>query len=229
LNTAYDLILFDIDGTLVITKGAGRESTRRAMLELVGDDCGALDHPFGGKTDWQILTELLAKQGIPAEVASQRVPTYAGAMERHLSAIIAAYPVVICAGARETVDWLRARGQPMIGVLTGNVQPTAPLKLRAGGFDPAWFAVGAYGSEAHSRDDLPPLAMARAEALLGHQLDPRRVMVIGDTPADVQCAKANGCVSVAVLTGFSNRAELSACKPDYLLDDLHGVRALIEG
>ena len=67
MNAKYDLILFDIDGTLVITKGAGRESTRRTMVELVGDDCGALDHPFGGKTDWQILTELMAKRGIAAE------------------------------------------------------------------------------------------------------------------------------------------------------------------
>lgn len=228
MQSPYDLILFDIDGTLVITKGAGRESTRRTMLELVGDDCGALDHPFGGKTDWQILTELMAKRGLPPEEAGRQISAYAGAMERHLGSIIAEYPVIICAGARESVDWLRGRGQPMIGVLTGNVQPTAPLKLRAGGFDPAWFTVGAYGSEAHSRDDLPPLAIARAEALLGTRLDPRRVMVIGDTPADVQCAKANGCVSVAVLTGFSTRTELEATAPDYLLDDLHTLPALIE-
>jgi len=228
VNAKYDLILFDIDGTLVITKGAGRESTRRTMVELVGDDCGALDHPFGGKTDWQILTELMAKRGIAAEEASRQVARYASSMERHLSAIIADYPVLICAGARESVDWLRERGEPLIGVLTGNVQPTAPLKLRAGGFDPAWFKVGAFGSEAHSRDDLPPLAMARAEAVLGYRLDPRRVMVVGDTPADVQCAKANGCVAVAVMTGFSTREELQRSAPDYLLDDLHGLRDLID-
>jgi len=64
--------------------------------------------------------------------------------------------------------------------------------------------------------------------VLGYRLDPRRVMVVGDTPADVQCAKANGCVAVAVMTGFSTREELQRSAPDYLLDDLHGLRDLID-
>ena len=107
-----------------------------------------------------------------------------------------------------------------MGILTGNVSTTAPIKLRAAGYDPDWFPVGAYGSERMERDDLPALAVERAEKIIGRRIAPEQVVIIGDTPADVSCARALGAVAVAVLTGFSSRDELAATQPDYLLDDL---------
>jgi phosphoglycolate phosphatase-like HAD superfamily hydrolase len=94
------------------------------------------------------------------------------------------------------------------------------VKLRAAGYDPAWFPVGAYGHEAMERNHLPPLALARAVEHYRQPIQPEQVMIIGDTPADVACARALGAKAVAVGTGFCERADLVACNPDYLIDDL---------
>jgi phosphoglycolate phosphatase len=217
-----ELILFDIDGTLVITKGAGRASTKLAMMEVFGTDNGIDTHHFGGKTDWKTLTELLAEHNYTHDDMRTIIPRYAEAIGRHLEEIIANYPVYPPPGAMEFVTELRRRGSPMLGILTGNVSTTAPIKLRAGGYDPAWFPVAAYGSEALERDDLPAMAVERAVRLLGRSITPGQVMVVGDTPADVSCARALGAVAVAVRTGFSTHEDLAASNPDYLLDDLNG-------
>lgn len=215
----YELILFDIDGTLIWPKGAGRESTRRAMLEVFGTEAAIGNHNFGGKTDWFTLHELLSEQGYTEERIGQMMPVYEQAVARHLAQIIGSFPVQACTGAVELVLELRRRGL-LLGVLTGNVSATAPIKLRAGGFDPAWFPVGAYGSEAADRNLLPFLALERARRHLQRAIAPEQVVIIGDTPADVACARALGAVAVAVLTGFSSREEVTSAAPDYVLDDL---------
>jgi phosphoglycolate phosphatase-like HAD superfamily hydrolase len=214
------LILFDIDGTLLLPKGAGRAATKLALLELFGTDAGIDGHDFGGKTDWRTLVELLAPHGHSDADIQQIMPRYEQIVARHLSQIIGDFPVTPCVGALELVHQLREQNRRTLGILTGNVSRTAPIKLRAAGFDPAWFPVGAYGSEASDRNDLPFLALERAQGYLGKAIQPEQVMIIGDTPADVACARALGAVAVAVLTGFSSREALAATEPDYLLDDL---------
>lgn len=222
------LILFDIDGTLLWTRGSGRESTRAAMIEVFGT-CGALDtHAFGGKTDWQTLVELLADAGVSPEHIEQQMSAYEAAIARHLTNIIGDYPAEPCTGALDVVHALRERDDKLLGIVTGNASTTAPIKLRAAGFDPAWFPVGAYGSESMHRDNLPALALDRAVRHLGQDISPEQVVVIGDTPADVSCARAVGARAVAVLTGFSKREELAATKPDHLLDDLTGLLAILD-
>jgi phosphoglycolate phosphatase-like HAD superfamily hydrolase len=114
---------------------------------------------------------------------------------------------------------LRRRGVPL-GLVTGNVSTTAPIKLRAAGFDPGWFSIGAYGSESVDRNHLSALALKRAAAHLQRPIAPERVMVIGDTVADIECARAVGATAVAVLTGYCPAADLVAAGPDYLLNDL---------
>ncbi|MFQ3568706.1 MAG: HAD family hydrolase [Aggregatilineales bacterium] len=214
------LILFDIDGTLLLTNGAGREATRRAMEEVFGTSAGLDAHHFGGKTDWQTLVELLGPHGVDDQTIAAAMPAYNAAMGRHISQIIDAYHVHSLAGARELVSTLRARADVLLGLVTGNVGSAAAVKLSAAGFDPAWFPIGAYGHEAHARDDLPPLALRRAVAHYGRALAPADVIVIGDTPADIGCARAHGMVAVAVTTGFSPREALLAAQPDHLLDSL---------
>jgi phosphoglycolate phosphatase len=212
-----ELILFDIDGTLVMTQGAGRASTKFAMMDVFGTDNGLDTHHFGGKTDWRTIHELLAYSH---DEVRDFMPKYEAAMGHHLERIIGDYDVLSCPASLDLVHELRRRGSPALGILTGNVSTTAPIKLRAAGFDPAWFPVAAYGSEAMERDDLPALAVERAEKLLNRKIEPQQVAIIGDTPADVACARALGAVAVAVVTGFSSREELAATQPDYLLDDL---------
>lgn len=219
------LILFDIDGTLLWTRGSGREATRAAMIEIFGT-CGALDsHVFGGKTDWLTLVELL---NLTPEVVGQHMPVYEQAAARHLARIIPSFATTPCTGALDVVQALRERDDTLLGLVTGNTSATAPIKLRAAGFDPAWFPVGAYGSESLERDNLPALALERAQRYLGQRIAPHQVMVIGDTPADISCARALGARAVAVLTGFGTREELLEAAPDVLLDDLTGLMDVLE-
>lgn len=204
----------------MLPKGSGRASTRLAMLEVFKTEAGIEQHQFGGKTDWHTLNELLAEHGFAHDAIRDLMPTYEEVVARHLTAIITDYPVESCPGALDVVLELRRRGHPLIGIVTGNVSTTVPIKLRAAGYDPAWFPIGAFGSESADRNDLPFLAVERAEKLLGKKITPEQVIVIGDTPADVACARALGAVAVGVMTGFTPREDMEAAKPDYLLDNL---------
>ncbi len=212
------LLLFDIDGTLVWTGGAGREATRLAMLEVFGTS-GTLDtHTFGGKTDWLTLVETLGKS--EHEIAGH-MPNYDMVMGRHILHIIGDYPVAPCPGGLELIERLRQRDDIVLGLVTGNVYRGAGVKLAAAGYDPADFVVGAYGNERMQRDHLPELAVARAEELTGHRFAPRDVWVIGDTAADASCARVINATMVGVKTGYGpSPQEIAAANPDYLLNDL---------
>ncbi len=115
-----------------------------------------------------------------------------------------------------------------LGVLTGNYPETGRLKLEAAGLDTAWFPVAAWGSDAASRRDLPPLAMRRHETLTGRRLEPGHVVVIGDTPHDVDCARASGCRSLAVATGPYRADDLVASGADLVVEDLSGTESLVK-
>jgi len=131
------LILFDIDCTLLWTGGAGRESTRRAMLDVFGRT-GDLDaHDFGGKTDWQTLYELLSPLGINHTAIAAAMEDYTTVMGQHLVAIIDKFPVRPCPGALEVIATARRQPDLLLGIVTGNVGTAAHVKLRAAGFDPA--------------------------------------------------------------------------------------------
>jgi phosphoglycolate phosphatase-like HAD superfamily hydrolase len=214
------LVLFDIDGTLLRGGGAGREATRRAIREVFGVDANTDTHDFGGKTDWQNVTELLAVYGYDSVDVGQRMSQYAPALAGHFIDVQRERQPFALPGALDLVTRLRARPDTLLGIITGNVQPVAPIKLRAAGFDPAWFPIGAYGSEAFDREDLPWLALRRAAIHNGFHLTPRAVTVIGDTVRDIDCARALGARVICVLTGFDRAEALAAAAPDALLDDL---------
>lgn len=219
-SDATRLILFDIDGTLMLTGGAGREVTHLAMMEIFGTSSRVQNHHFGGKTDWQSLIELLEEHNYDEARIGEVMHHYEEAMARHTSEVIPRYPARACTGALELVQRLRQHPDILLGVVTGNVAKVAPIKLQAVGFDPDWFPVGAYGNEAANRDHLPPLALERAIRHYGRHIEPHQVIVVGDTETDIACARALGAVAVAVLTGFSTREQLEAAQPDYLLVDL---------
>ncbi|NJL57557.1 HAD family hydrolase [bacterium] len=222
------LLLFDIDGTLLRTHGVGRDSTRAAMLEVFGTASDIDTHHFGGKTDWLTLVEMLQPHGFTAEMIGQQMPEYERVVEKHIAQIIHTGNAHPCLGALETVQALLGNARYLLGLVTGNVSTTAPYKLRAAGYDPAWFVVGAYGSEAVDRNALPALALQRARVYCGHELLPQETLVIGDTLADIACARALGAVAVAVTTGFTDRDTLAAAQPDYLLESLAELFPLLE-
>ena len=168
------VILFDIDGTLLVSRGIGREAKRRAMQECFGVTGDLDNHAFGGKTDWGILADLLAPYGRSAADIGRDMPAYEAVMARHMRQISGDYVAEPCPNAMELVQALRGRDDTLIGLVTGNTSRTAAIKLEMAGFAPDWFAIGAFGNESPHRDDLTRLARQRAKAHLGARAQWRR-------------------------------------------------------
>ena len=206
------LVLFDIDGTLLRTNGAGKRAIRRALLDEMGT-AGPIDgYGFAGKTDRQIIRELMLAVNHPhatsathTELVCRRyVSLLAGELERHPGA------TQLYEGVAALLDALETRGDVVLGLLTGNLAEGAALKLRAAGLDPARFRVGAFGSDAADRPELPAIAVRRAEPLLGRVVGGDEVIIIGDTPADMTCGRSVGARAIGVATGSYSTADLLA-------------------
>ena len=221
------LVLFDIDGTLLISRGIGREAKRLAMRECFGMTGDLDSHVFGGKTDWRIVAELLAPHGVSADDVGREMPAYEAVMARHMRAIMDGYRADPIPHAMELVTALRQRDDALIGLVSGNTSQTAAIKLEMAGFDPAWFAVGAFGNESAEREDLTRLALQRAREHSGARIDGADVIVIGDTPEDIKAARAINAIAVAVGTGYAPRDTLIGSDPDFLLADLSAFLDLV--
>jgi phosphoglycolate phosphatase-like HAD superfamily hydrolase len=214
------LILFDIDGTLLSAGGAPRRAFRRALIEHFGTDGDESHMDFSGKTDPQIVYELMGPAGFGDDRIGERIERlfehYLEGLERELEGEAGhrLHP-----GAAEVVASLAEDPRVVLGLVTGNVERGARLKLER--FD-LWrrFAVGAFGSDHRDRDRLPQIAIERACRLTGRQFAGGDAVVVGDTPADVQCARAVGAMAVAAATGRPTRDELEAARPDVLLESL---------
>lgn len=214
------LVLWDIDGTLLRTAGAGREALDHAFRVVHGWEDATQGVHVAGSTDRAILRDVGARFG-GAMVDHDAVrDQYLAALEVRL-----ADPARVqrCPGVTEALDAVEARAHSAL--LTGNWEAGARLKLGACAL---WerFAWGAFADDAEDRDALVPIARARARA---RGLDVREVVVVGDTPADVGCARAGGAVAVAVETGFATPEALAASRPDLQLPDLRrGLPALLD-
>lgn len=221
------LYLFDIDGTLLSARGLGRVAYRRALEQVFGT-AGALDsYDLRGKTDPRIVRDVMTAAGISRETIDARAAECFSVYVAELETLLGDGSIVeVMPGIPRLVEALAARADTVVGLLTGNIEPGARLKLRPTGLLPR-FRVGAFGSDDADRRRLPAIACARARALVGHDFAFDRVTILGDTPHDVDCARACGAVAVAVATGRYPAAELAACGPDLLFDDFGDVeRAL---
>jgi phosphoglycolate phosphatase len=221
------LYLFDIDGTLVSARGAGRIALTSALVKTFGT-AGAVDtYDFRGRTDQRIVLDLMQAAGVPERDIQVRLDTCFDAYVRELDTLVGdGERVQVMPGIAEVVRALAARDDALVGLLTGNIEPGARVKLRSTGLWPL-FRVGAFGSDDIDRRRLPAVACERARALLGHDIPFERVVIIGDTPLDVDCARACGAVAVAVATGHHPAHELSACAPDLLFTDFSDVTAAL--
>lgn len=217
------LVLFDVDGTLLIARGAGRRALGRALEQVFGT-AGSLDtYDFRGRTDIRIVLDVLEAGGIPRTDARERLDEV---FERYAQALTVEIGdgsgVVTLPGIAALVPRLGRTEGVLLGLLTGNIEHGARIKLAPTGLWPL-FPVGAFGSDDHDRGRLPSLAARRAHALTGRVFEPHEVVVIGDTPHDIECARAFGAVAVGVATGFHRRDELLAEKPDLFFDDFADV------
>jgi phosphoglycolate phosphatase-like HAD superfamily hydrolase len=210
-------ILFDIDGTLVRTGGAGKDAMEAALRAAFGvadirDTVG-----YSGRTDRAIATDLLAAHAIdptPANVTALQ-EAYLG----HLPHSLSRRGGEVCPGVGELLAALR--GTTPVGLLTGNVRAGARHKLgHFGLWD--YFPFGGFGDDHLDRDDVARAALAALRRHAGRPVDPADVWVVGDTPLDVRCARAIGARAVAVATGWHSPGELAGCRPDVLLADLSG-------
>jgi phosphoglycolate phosphatase-like HAD superfamily hydrolase len=219
------LVLFDIDGTLLATRGAGTRSMLDAARELFGERFTFDGVEVAGRIDPAIWADVARANGIADP--QRHHDRFRAAYQRHLERRLAAEnTIVLMPGAVELIRSLGGRGAAL-GLVTGNYPEAGLLKFRHAGLDPGLFSVAAWGCDAPDRRGLPELAMRLHRARSGVALAPRRVVVVGDTPSDVDCASACGCRSLGVATGSFSRADLAACGADLAVDDLTGTAELL--
>jgi phosphoglycolate phosphatase-like HAD superfamily hydrolase len=225
---ARRLVLFDIDGTILWTDGAGRRAVFQALEEHFGRS-GPGEHRFDGKTDPQIVRELMRHAGVSDADIDARLDVV---LDRYLDLLRDELASVdhgrhIFPGVRELLDALEAREDVVLGLLTGNIHHGARAKLAAVGIDPERFVVGAFGSDHHDRPELPEIARRRAERALGHPVAGHELVVIGDTPADVACGRSIGARAIGVATGHYSVDELRACGAAAVFPDLSDTAAVV--
>lgn len=228
------LLLFDIDGTLLSTDGAGRRALHRALIDRAGTPGVLPGYRLDGKTDPQIVRELLAQGGHATpedqalvEAVCVRYVTHLEEELRRPGYVTRAMPGVPALLA--ALERYEAGGEVMVGLLTGNVVGGATLKLEAAGIGIGRFAVGAFGLDGRHRPDLPPVALARAAERLKRPLAGSDTWIIGDTPADVACGRPVGARALAVATGSYGVADLEATGAEVVLRDLSDTGAVLEG
>ncbi len=210
------VILFDIDGTLVRTGGAGKAAMEAALAEEFAVELRAEEVPYSGRTDRAISADLLLAHDLDPSPAN--ITRLIDAYLARLPAALQQFGGVICPGISELVAKLHPRGDVVLGLLTGNVRRGAAHKLgHYGLWD--YFPFGGFGDDHAERDDVARSALAAAR---NHatDVDPADVWVIGDTPLDVKCARAIGAKAVAVATGWHPLDELQRTGADYVFADL---------
>ena len=216
------LLLWDIDGTLLNTHGAGVRALQRALLRGFGVAGSISDIDYSGRTDGWIIRQILAKFDLPVtgENRARMADDYVAA----LPAELADTGVHLLAGVAGLLDAAQTRGDVALGLLTGNLRRGAAAKLESRN---AWhyFPFGAFADDSEDRNELGPHALRRARAHHGVDFAPARVWVIGDTPHDVRCARAFGARAVAVATGRHSPEQLRLAQPDVVFDDLADAAA----
>ena len=218
------LLLFDIDGTLIHSAGAGVHSLRHTLTERFGIEDELGDIEIAGMTDSGIVMSILNKHRIPA--TNENVAAFLDTYVHFLSLELPRRIGQLLPGVLELLEKLKARTHLVLALLTGNVSKGAQLKLEHYG---VWhfFEFGAFADDHHDRNRLGPFARARAEEKHGYQFRTDQIDVIGDTPRDIACGKAFGARTVAIATGSWPRQELAAHHPDFLFDDLSNVDEVI--
>lgn len=222
------LVLFDIDGTILWSDGAGRRAMQRALVASFGTP-GSTEYRYDGKTDMQIVRDLMRLAGHADSLIDERMTAlldeYVAGLHQELG--VDSARVHRFEGVNELLDALDARADRRIGLLTGNIEVGARAKLQAVGIDPGRFTVCAFGSDHEVRGELPAIAQRRARERLGLHLEGDAIVVIGDTPADIDCARPIGARAIAVATGRYSVEELASHNPVAVFADLSDTAAVM--
>jgi phosphoglycolate phosphatase len=222
------LILFDIDGTLVLTGRAGMRAMNRACEDLVSSEDPMAGVQFAGRTDWSILDDIMQKHGktldapLLDELRARYVRHLADEIQRPGTGVKDVMP-----GIRELLESLQQRDDTALALLTGNFIEGARIKLEY--FD-LWkyFPCGAFGGDAANRNELVPIARARARDCGIPDTEPANVLVVGDTPNDIECALVSGATPIGVATGGYSVHDLRASGAEIVFKDLSDTNAFLE-
>ncbi len=209
--------LFDIDGTLLASGGAGKAAMEAALAEQFDLKEVRHDIVYSGRTDRAIGHDLLAKHGIDATESNWH--RLRDGYLRCLPESLGRHQGRVMPGIADLLENLSARSDVVVGLLTGNVRTGAELKLSHYHLY-HHFVIGGFGDHHFDRDDVAREALAEVHRHLNGKADPTRIWVIGDTPLDIRCARAIGARVIAVTTGWHSHEELAAAEPDLLLRDL---------
>jgi len=217
------VVLFDIDGTLIRTGGAGV----RAFAKVFATEFNAVDGferlTFPGRTDVSLLREFFGFHHIPA--TPENFQRFFDRYVFWLDHMLSQSQAKVCPGVLELIHQLNALPRPpLLGLLTGNIRLGAEIKLRHLNL---WhvFATGAFADDHEERGQLAAIARQRASRILGRELRGEEVLVIGDTPLDIHCARAIGAKVLAVATGGVTLEQLREHQPDWAVEDLRAVQA----
>ena len=219
------LLLFDIDGTLIHSGGAGIHALILAFKERFGIDDDLHDIEIAGMTDSGIVLSILNKHKIPA--TNENVSGFLDSYVHFLSLELPRRKGKLLPGVLELLERLKSRPHVVLALLTGNVSRGARLKLEHYG---VWhfFEFGAFADDHRDRNELGRFARARAKEKHGREFAASEIDVIGDTPRDIACGKALGARTIAVATGRWGRDELAKHQPDFLIDDLSNVETIMD-
>lgn len=219
------LLLFDIDGTLVDCGGAGSRSLESTFAEMFGVQNAFEGISMAGKTDPQIIRESLTRHGITHDGL---IPKLLNIYISNLKTEIIKTDKSIMPGAREALDAVSSLPNRFLsGILTGNIEAGARIKLGAFGLE-GYFRAGAFGSDDEDRNMLLPHAVKRFESIAGSCISFRNCIVIGDTPRDVECAKLHGAACIGVATGPYSFKELEKAGADFVFNTLEKTCALLD-
>lgn len=222
------LVLFDIDGTIMSTGGIGRQCFHRAIEAVHGPLPQAAGWRFAGKTDPQICQELLAEAGVAPEAIARLTPAV---LDHYLDGLEAGLKTApechLKPGVRELLAALASHSNATIGLLTGNVERGARIKLAHFSLLP-YFALGAFGSDHADRRALPAIALDRAASATGHRHVGKEIVIIGDTEHDIRCGEAHGVRTIAVATGPFSAEDLASHGADHVFADLAETDRVLE-
>jgi phosphoglycolate phosphatase-like HAD superfamily hydrolase len=219
------LLLFDIDGTLITSGGAGERALRLGFRDRFGIEENLESIEIAGRTDSGIARQILRKHGI-AETTKNITAFFEGYLA-HLADQLPRTSGRLLPGILPLLQALKPRADLVLALLTGNLARGAEIKLAHFG---VWeyFEFGAYADDHHDRNELGPVARARALAVHGIEFAPERIFVLGDTPHDIACARAIGAKAIGIATGGFSHEALARHAPDFLFADLADTRRVIE-